>query len=242
MKKISLLLVCLLTLTAHRGIRQVNNSYVADFSGTVNPLIQKGRWVHGGLNGLDWKDIQVAGGVAYGTQSGVSGFYDDSVAILAGTWANDQTVTSTVHISNTQSGNCFEEIEHWVRTRIGYHEIKGYEINYSTQPSNPYIGIVAWLGPRGTIGQSTACCFLQLGSNCTGVALVENDTIKSTVVGNVITAFVNGVQKCQQTDSSNLYPTGNPGQGHWLHNTNGNSCTAALTSDYGNKTLTVTAQ
>src|SRR5664279_834065 len=61
-----------------------------------NPVSESGNWINGKANGLDWSDVKTAGGLAFGTESG-SGGYDDSTAILTGTWGPDQTAQATVH-------------------------------------------------------------------------------------------------------------------------------------------------
>ena len=56
-----------------------------------------------------------------------------------------------------------------------------------------------------------------------GVA--EGDVVKATIVGNVITAYINGAQVMQATD--NTYVTGNPGIGFFLNGT------GVANTDYG---------
>jgi hypothetical protein len=53
----------------------------------------------------------------------------------------------------------------------------------------------------------------------------KGDVVKATIVGNVITAYINGVQVLQATD--NTYATGSPGMGFYLQGTTG------VNSDYG---------
>jgi hypothetical protein len=43
--------------------------------------------------------------------------------------------------------------------------------------------------------------------------IAPGDTIKATIVGNVITMFTNGKQIYQYTDAMNSFTTGNPGFG-----------------------------
>jgi hypothetical protein len=49
--------------------------------------------------------------------------------------------------------------------------------------------------------------------------------VKATIVGNVITAYINGVQVLQATD--NTYKGGSPGMGFYIEGTTG------VNSDYG---------
>jgi hypothetical protein len=79
--------------------------------------------------------------------------------------------------------------------------------------------IVQWLGPLGSfniIGRFT-------GSS---VHLNSGDVVKATAIGNVLTAYINGVQVAQITDT--LYAAGHPGVGFYL-GTQGTT----VVSDYG---------
>jgi hypothetical protein len=51
------------------------------------------------------------------------------------------------------------------------------------------------------------------------MALHNGDTIKCTASGSTITAYINGAQKLQVTDST--YSSGNPGIGAFLQDTTG---------------------
>jgi hypothetical protein len=79
----------------------------------------------------------------------------------------------------------------------------GYEITFSLSP-NSYLLIVRWNGPLGnyTVLSSPGGAQYQAKAG---------DTVKATIVGNVITAYKNGVQVGQATDT--IYKTGNPGMG-----------------------------
>lgn len=251
MKRLLLVLVVLSSMGLARTRALPVNSYTTNFATTETPLSEGGLWVLAKRNGVDWTDLRVTGGKVIGTQTGVSGLYDDSVALIRGTWANDQTMVATVHITNQQSGNCYEEVELWGRGTISAHSIKGYETAFRTSNNGgQYIGIVKWLGPVGTIGSDTSTIFTPLGAgNCdsgTGYAgIVDGDVLKVTVTGTstvTVTAYVNNVQQCQRTDSSSPYQSGYPGHGEWLHNTGGSSCSSALNTDYGLSPFTATAQ
>jgi len=64
---------------------------------------------------------------------------------------------------------------------------------------------VRWNGRAGDF------TYLNRGS---GPGLNDGDTVKATIIGNVITAYVNGVQVVQATD--NTFTHGNPGMGFYL--------------------------
>ena len=104
-------------------------SYTTTFSLAENPLSEGGRWINGGTAGLDWSNVQIVPGLAFGTQSGSQG-YDDSTAVLAGAWSPNQTMEATVRTANQQSDPVFEEVELRLRTTIRSHRITGYEVKF----------------------------------------------------------------------------------------------------------------
>lgn len=206
-----------------------NGVFSTTFGTTENPISDGSLWVNGGTLGLDWNNMRVSGGVAFGTQSGTSGLYDDSVSVLPGAWTNDQYVEAVVHNGNANS-TAFEEVELWVRTSITAHSIRGVETNFRcTSDGSQYIGVVRWNGPLGS--------FDQYGVNDTGPGIVENDLIAVSVIGNTHRVYVNGVLITTHDLSSlgGYVPTsGFPGMGHW-YRINGAVGTAA--SDYGLKSF-----
>ncbi len=97
-----------------------------------------------------------------------------------------------------------------LRTVISTHKITGYEINYKVSTnSTGYMQIVKWNGPVGdfTVLQSL---------NGEQFGVTNGDTVMATMVGNVITAYKNGVQQGQVADST--YSSGSPGMGFNLEN------------------------
>ncbi|MGA2609518.1 MAG: hypothetical protein ABSD89_11935 [Halobacteriota archaeon] len=197
------------------------STYTTSFPLTENPISEGGKWINGGTTGLDWANVQTTPGLAFGTQTDTIN-YDDSTAILAGSWGPSQTVQATVHVLNQSSG-LFEEVELRVHTSISAHSITGYEINCSVVPSNPYLQIVRWNGPLANSG-NTNNGFTQLAGSST--SCVDGDVLKATIVGSTITAYLNGVQMVQATDST--YPNGSPGMGFYIQ-----SGSASQESDYG---------
>src|SRR5438132_2805845 len=105
-------------------------SYGTTFSLTENPISETGIWTNGNAVGLDWSNVRTTSGLSFGTQTGVDGF-NDSIAVLQGTWSPDQTAAATVHTVNQQSGDVFEEVELLLRFAITPHGARGYELNYS---------------------------------------------------------------------------------------------------------------
>lgn len=213
------------TRTDHTGWRYTT------FPGTENPITTAGPWLQGGTDGLDWNNMRVSGGVAYGTQSGVSGLFDDSVCIAGGVWPKDVEVEATVFTTN-QSATAFEEVELWVRTNVTAHSITGVETNFRcTRDGSQYVGVVRWNGAIGS--------FTQYGANDTGPGLQTGDVIKVRVVGNTHTVYINGALVTTHDLSSlgGYVPTsGNPGFGHWYRI---NGAVGTNASDYGLTKLTI---
>ena len=194
-----------------------HGSYTTSFAVAENPISEGGNWINGKAVGFDWSDIATTSGLAHGTESGTKG-YDDSTALLTGAWGSDQTAQATVHTEN-QKDNVYEEVELRLRSSLSGHRATGYEINFRcSKTADAYAQIVRWNGPLGKFTYLNS----KKGSEY-GVA--DGDVVKATIIGNVITAYINGVQVLQATD--NTYTTGSPGMGFYLQGTTG------ANSDYG---------
>jgi hypothetical protein len=87
------------------------------------------------------------------------------------------------------------------------------------------VQIVRWNGPLGSWTLLDA-----RGGASYGIR--TGDVVKATAIGNVITAYINGVAVLQVTDST--YPGGSPGMGFYLQNATGKN------SDYGFTSFTAT--
>ena len=194
-----------------------SRTYTTTFPLTENPISEVGNWVNGKAVGLDWSDVQTIPGLAFGTESGNNG-YDDSTALLTGTWGPNQSAEATVHTVH-QNDNIFEEVELRLRSSLSAHSATGYEINFRcSKTSNAYTQIVRWNGPLGN--------FTYVASNQgSQYGVKDGDVIKATIVGNVITAYINGVQVVQGTDKK--FASGSPGMGFFLQGTTG------VNRDYG---------
>ena len=196
------------------------NDYTTVFSATESPLSEGGRWVNGGTTGGNWTNVITTSGFARGTQTGVSG-YNDSLAVLTGTWGPNQTASATVRTQNQPSGNVFEEVELLLRFSITPGNARGYEVNFSV--NKRYAQVVKWLGPLGS--------FSHVDSRSIGV-LRTGDVVKATVTGNPPTfrLYINDVLQFTITDTQpNPYTTGNPGMGFY-YQTDGSG---GVVSDYG---------
>jgi hypothetical protein len=191
-------------------------SYTTNFPLTENPISEGGNWINGSTLGLDWANVRTTSGLAFGTESG-SGGYDDSTAVLTGTWNSDQMAQAVVHSVN-QNGNVFEEVELRLRTTIVAHSITGYEFNFRALSSgDTYVQIVRWNGPFGSFS---------VLNGMVGPGIRDGDVIKATAVGNTLTGYVNGAQVVQATDST--FMNGSPGIAFF--NQGG---TIGLNADYG---------
>ena len=129
--------------------------------------------------------------------------YGDSVALLTGVWGPTQTVSAKVQSINPSHSQ--QEVEVWVRGSIGAHHTVGYEISWEVTKPGGYAQIVRW---NGALGDFTVLNYI---ASTPGVG--NGDVISATVVGNVITGYVNGVQSVQATDTT--YANGQPGIGFW---------------------------
>jgi hypothetical protein len=193
-------------------------TYTSDFPDTENPISENGRWTNGKSLGLDWADVETVPGLAFGCQSGSDG-YDDATALLKGTWSANQSATGTVYSRNQRGGKVYEEVEIRLRSSLSPRRCTGYEILFRClKTSESYAQIVRWNGPLGDFTYLAD----QKGAR---VGISNGDVVKATIVGNVITAYINNVQVAQATDST--YTAGNPGMGFFLQGASG------LNRDYG---------
>jgi hypothetical protein len=172
--------------------------YSTSFNGTENPLSEGGVWQN---NGLDWTNVQKVSGAAYGTQSGLGG-NDDSYAHLALTaagWPADIALSGVVYMPQPILVGT-HEIELLVRWSDSPHDARGYEVLLSYGGE---VQIIRWNGPLGN--------FTPIGTTGIYSGIRDGDVFSATVVGPVISGYVNGVQIAQAVDST--YTGGSPGIG-----------------------------
>lgn len=204
-------------------------TYTTHFSLTENPISEGGNWINGQTTGLDWHDVSTTPGLAIGHQSGSS--YTDGTALLTGTWGPTQTVEAVVHAKN-QKDSCYQEVEMRLRSSLSAHSCTGYEISFkASTTSGAYLIIVRWNGPVGDFTYLNQYNGAQYGVS-------EGDTVKATIAGNVITAYLNGVQMGTAMDDT--YQDGSPGMGFNLET--GDSSCIGTNGDYGFTSLTATGQ
>jgi hypothetical protein len=192
----------LLSSGAEGGVVQ----YSTTFEGEENPLSEGGRWNN---NGLDWTKIRKARGLAYGTQTGTNEGvyrYDDSYAHLAG-FPPDQEAWGQVRIAKPDP-SCHQEVEILLRWSSSAHRTAGYEcFARCVNDGSSYLQIVRWEGPLGKFTYLADKRGVNYG-------LQDGDILKASIVGNVMTVFINGVEKARVKDDT--YKTGNPGIGTFL--------------------------
>jgi hypothetical protein len=176
-------------------------SYSTNFPLTEDPISEGGSWINGAQVGLDWNDVRTVSGMAFGTEPADNN-YADATALLSGSWGSSQTAQGTVKVQKTPSGS-YEEVEVRLRSIISAHWCSGYEVGGSVSSSHTYIGITRW---NGALGE-----FTQLAINNNVPTLKDGDVLSATVIGDTITAYLNGVQVLQARDST--FPNGSPGIG-----------------------------
>ena len=203
-------------------------SYTTTFPLTENPISENSNWINGQTTGLDWHDMSTTPGLAIGHQSGTS--YTDGTALLTGSWGPTQTVQAVVHAVNPKD-SCYQEVELRLRSTLAAHVCTGYEISFkATKTSGAYLIIVKWNGPLGDFTTLVNTSGAQYG-------VTSGDVVKATIVGNVITAYLNGAVVGTATDAT--YATGSPGMGMNLE-TGDTSC-IGTNGDYGYTSFTATS-
>jgi hypothetical protein len=192
--------------------------YSTNFPRAENPISEGGEWLNGQADALDWANVQTIPGLAFGLEIGGSRpepqKFDDATALLAGTWGPNQTVQATVHsVHQNLSDKVWEEVELRLRSTISPHHCTGYEVMFRcSKTPKAYCNIARWEGALGKFSYVK-----NSGGAKFGVA--DGDVIKASIIGNVITVYINGVQMVQTTDHT--FTSGNPGMGFFIDGTTG---------------------
>lgn len=195
-----------------------HGTYSTNFPRAESPISEHGRWSNGQTDGLDWANVRTRAGLALGTEIGGSRpepqKFDDSTALLTGTWGPNQTVEATVHsINPNQDGRVWEEVELRLRSSLSAHKATGYEIMFRcSKIAKAYCNIARWNGPLGKF------TYLK-NSGGSQYGVKDGDVVKASMIGNVITVCINGVQMVQTTDDT--FKTGNPGMGFFIDGATG---------------------
>jgi beta-galactosidase len=180
------------------------STYSTSFDIAQSPISESGRWKQ---DGLDWTRVVTANGYAFGTQSGNGGF-DDSYAYLSGDFAANQTATAIIHLEPGIS-TTYAEVEILLRWRDSAHYSTGYECNLAY--NGQYAEIIQWPGPRGT--HTSQFKFITVGNPVAG-GVHDGDVFQADVIGNVITARLNGNVIARGVDDS-IPSGGAPGIGFY---------------------------
>jgi len=201
-------------------------SYRTHFPRDENPIWEDGMWLNGRKDGIDWCDVIVKNGVAYGevtrmreaerrveqgnlaasapADAAPLGDYDDPVALLSGEWGKNQYVTAKVFTRN-QTEKYFQEVEIHLRSTVAPHRCTGYEVFWRClKTDKAYAEIVRW---NGKIGEWAS--LKKLWGPEYGVK--DGDLVEATIEGNLIKGFINGVEVISAMDDA--FTAGAPGIG-----------------------------
>jgi hypothetical protein len=193
-------------------------SYTTNFNLVENPISEGGAWLN---SGQLWTKVRTANGLAFGT-NGPRETYDDSYAYLSG-YAPDQQSEAVIYVASNLTGDA-HEVEMLVRWADSAQSARGYECLFNYQG---VVQIVRWNGPFGNFSVLPGS-----GPGYLGRSLVTGDIVKATVIGNTITAYINGALISRATDS--MWTSGQPGIGFFKR-------TAGLNSDFAITSYTATA-
>jgi hypothetical protein len=201
-------------------------SYRTEFKTNETPISEGGIWMNGRKDGIDWCDILVRDGVAYGEVSrnqvserraeqavfgagaGATGApvgdYDDPTAVLTGNWGPNQYGKAQV-FSRNQTDKYFQEVQIRLRHNMAPKSCSGYEVFWRCLDTDAgYAEIVRWNGPVGGWTSLTKLVGKQYG-------VKNGDIIEASIVGNVITGYLNGVKSISIVDDK--IKSGSPGIG-----------------------------
>ena len=201
-------------------------SYATDFKEDESPIFERGKWLNGRKDGVDWCDVLVKDGgrlwgdlaqseierraeqAAFGAGAYAAGLpegdYDDPTAVLTGQWGPDQFGRATV-FSRNQTERYFQEVQIRLRHNMRPNFCNGYEVFFRVLDNDAgYAEIVRWNGP---VGGFTS--LKKLVGKPYGVK--DSDIIEASVVGDVITGYLNGIEMISVVDDQ--IKSGAPGIG-----------------------------
>ena len=175
------------------------DSYTTSFPSSEKVLSDGDRWLSGQTTGVDWGYVSTTPGYAIGTAG--PKHFADSVALLKGNWGPNQTAEAVVRKVSVHG---WPEVSLRLRSSLSEHNCTGYEISDSLRDEKPYLIIVRWNGP-------VADFTYLLNIEGEKYRVATGDVMKATIVGNLITAYKNGVEIGQAKDDT--YVNGLPGFG-----------------------------
>ena len=174
-------------------------TYATSFPIHETPISEGGRWINGRMVGLDWGHVSTAHGRAIGYAG--SAPFADPVALLTGDWGPNQMVEVVVDKKRIYRA---PEVSMRLRSTLSSHRCTGYEISYSLRGDDAYLIIVRWNGPLADFAYLLNVTGRKYGAT-------TGDVLRATIVGNVITAYKNGVELGRVTDDT--FANGQPGFG-----------------------------
>ena len=199
-------------------------SYKTEFKKNETPISEGGLWLNGRKDGIDWCDVLVKDGVAFGEVSrnqvverraeqaalgaGIEGApvgdYDDPTAVLTGKWGPNQYGKVRV-FSRKQTDKYFQEVQIRLRHNMKPKFCNGYEVFFRCLKTDAgYAEIVRWNGKNGDFTSLKKLVRLHYG-------VQDGDLIEASIVGDVITGYVNGVKMISVVDDK--VKSGAPGIG-----------------------------
>jgi hypothetical protein len=199
-------------------------SYKTDFKLSETPISEGGLWLNGRRDGIDWCDVVVRDGIAYGEVSrnraaerraeqaslgagavgAPEGDYDDPTAVLTGKWGPNQYGKARV-FSRNQTDRYFQEVQIRLRHNMAANFCNGYEVFFRTLKTKAgYAEIVRWNGRIGDWTSLAKLVGLQYG-------VQDDDIIEAFIVGDVISGYINGVKVISVVDDK--IKSGSPGIG-----------------------------
>lgn len=199
-----------------------SRSFSTTFSGTENPISEGGAWVKSGLtDGIDWKAVKTAGGLASGTQVAPFTNYDDSLALLSG-FRPIHRVSCVLHVANQgarNAGTSSHEVEILLRSDITANSVFLYECNIGYSGATGfYSQIIKIDGTFIPAGQMD-------GGNTTP-DVFDGDIFTAEIIGTTtptINSYLNGSLIQTATDNGSYvgaaYTTGQPGIGFFWRGT-----------------------
>jgi len=145
-------------------------SYKTEFKKNETPISEGGLWLNGRKDGIDWCDVVVKNGEAFGEVSrnqvkefraeqaslgagaavgAAVGDYDDPTAVLTGQWGPNQYGKVKV-FSRNQTNTVFQEVQIRLRHNMKAKFCNGYEVFFRILDTEEgYAEIVRWNGPVG---------------------------------------------------------------------------------------------
>jgi hypothetical protein len=193
-----------------------SSGFVADLSGTENPISEGGIWVGGAATGLGWHNVKTTGGQAVGADGNWASRYADNLAHLNTsyrTFSANQYAQATVYKAGGYTGSGgSHEVELLLRFSISANDAHGYEVLWGV---TGYIAIVKWLGTYGT--------YTALYDSGAGFSVpADGDTLRAELSGSTLNVWRNGTLVPALTNfdmtvggTVSMWNSGQPGMGFW---------------------------